>query len=126
MIYENVSFPDFVEHLFNLNDFDSDVEDTEDLQNRFLHLALTGQLKSIDEPENSTQYTIHMEQNRITEDISWDIQSVRDYDSLIGFTNSLPYAVPLSLHLIPQAIYQIKHSLHAYVDRTLVEPIMVC
>lgn len=126
MIQNEISFPDFVAQLFDFNQPDSDNEDDDALSNRFSHLALSGQLKSQNNhPDESTQFSIHLEDNRITEDISEEIESVRDYDSLIGFTDNLPYAIPLSLHLIPQSIHQIKRSLHAYVDRDLVEPMMV-
>ena len=127
MIQENISFPDFTAQLHALNDVDSDDEEADLIKNKFLHLALSGQLRAEHgHPENSTQYTIHFEDNRVTEDLSLEIESIRDFDSLIGFTNSLPYSIPLSLHLIPQQIHQIKNSLHAYVDRVLVEPTMVC
>jgi hypothetical protein len=124
MIEEDMQFSEFVNQMHNLYGFWADDEDADLLLNKFIHFALTGQLMSVNNhPEDSTQYTILFDHN---EHLDPGIESVRDYDSLIGFSNNLPYWVPLSLHLIPQAIHQLKRTLHAYVDRTLVEPIMVC
>jgi hypothetical protein len=76
MIHEQISFPDFVSHLYNFHDYDIDDEDVQHLQARFLHLALCGQLKSINQPENSTQYSIHFEENHITPELSYEIESI--------------------------------------------------
>lgn len=129
MIDEHVQFPAFVQHMHDLYDYEDDPSDEDQtlLLSKFMHYALTGQLRSThNHPEQTVQYSVLLDRNNITEELAEQVESVRDYDSLIGFSNNLPYTVALSLHLIPQSIYQLKNSLHVYVDRNLVEPVMVC
>lgn len=125
MIHEDILFQDFVGHLRDLDDFDESDVNSELLMNKFLHLALTGQLKSSTAGHESTQYTLMFDDHRLDDDLLEDVQCVRDYDSLLGFTNNLPYSIPISLHLSCQPLHQLKKSIHVYVDRELVEPIMV-
>lgn len=125
MIYDDISFADFVAHMRDLDNFDEDDDDAQLLMNKFLHLALAGQLKPSTPGNETTQYNLLFDDLRLDEDEVEDIESIRDYDSLLGFTNNLPYSIPISLHLSCQPIHQLKHSIHVYVDRDLVEPVMV-
>ena len=76
MINNNISFPEFTFQLFGFNNYDSDDEDANLVQNKFLHLALSGQLRAEHRSENTTQYTIHFEENCVTEDLSLEIESI--------------------------------------------------
>lgn len=122
MFEKEIQFGKFVDKLAGLA-AQSDASPQE--RNAFLHMALTGQENPLTPENNPTQYSVLFDRHRLSAPHAAITQHVRDYDSLLGYSSSLPYSVDLSLHLIAQPIYQLKSTLHVYIDRNLVEPIMV-
>ena len=85
-------------------------EGTPESVDRFLDLVLAGRVKYDDEDVqhrvliNAVQEAVHPTMN--------DVQITGDFDSLIGFTKTLPLKGPLSVYAVPDFDKTLKKSVH--------------
>jgi hypothetical protein len=105
---EEMSIPAFVQVLAATLGEDDDEDDDYDARvDEFTHVALTGQ-----HPEHDTQIVLNGQGNVLSATQSDLVDQLRDYDSLLGATMTLPYQEELHVYLVSPFQEALKAKVH--------------